>query len=150
MWSTLRTLAPALALLFGAGDFVAAQRGPLIEVYKHPTCGCCIKWVDHLNANGFVARATNVENIGDVKKTRGVPEQLSSCHTAVVGGYVIEGHVPAADIHRLLKERPAVAGLAVPNMPIGSPGMEGANARPYDVLTFDTQGRTRVFSTQRP
>jgi hypothetical protein len=79
-----------------------------------------------------------------------VPAQRRSCHTALVNGYVIEGHVPAAEIQRLLKEKPKVAGLAVPGMPIGSPGMEGANARPYDVLTFDKTGKTAVFSTQRP
>jgi len=85
-----------------------------------------------------------------VKDKYGVPAQTRSCHTALVGGYVIEGHVPAADIQRLLKEKPKVAGLAVAGMPIGSPGMEGANPRPYDVLAFDKTGKTTVFSTQRP
>lgn len=139
-----------LLLLFAWGDSLVAQKPPIVEVYKHPTCGCCVNWVEHLRAHGFIATTTNVENIGDVKEKYRVPEQAVSCHTAVVAGYVIEGHVPASEIHRLLKERPPVVGLAVPNMPVGSPGMEGANARPYNVLTFDKQGRTQVFSTQRP
>jgi hypothetical protein len=109
-----------------------------------------VKWVEHLNRQGFLTRTTNLENVGEIKQKHGVPERVLSCHTALVGGYVIEGHVPASEIHRLLKERPPVAGLAVPNMRIGSPGMEGANAQPYQVLTFDKQGRTQVYSTQHP
>jgi hypothetical protein len=107
-------------------------------------------WVEHLRRNGFAATSENVADMQTVKDIYKVPAQTRSCHTALVGGYVIEGHVPAAEIHRLLKEKPKVAGLAVPGMPIGSPGMEGANARPYDVLTFDKTGKTAVFSTQRP
>jgi hypothetical protein len=91
-----------------------------------------------------------VTNLTAIKDKHGVPSQTRSCHTALVGGYVIEGHVPAAEIQRLLKDKPRVAGLAVPGMPIGSPGMEGANPRPYDVLTFDKTGKTTVFSTQNP
>lgn len=144
----LRILLPVLA--FAGSALVGAQRSPMVEVYKNPSCGCCVNWVKHLESQGFATRTTNVENIGEVKQKYNVPRQAVSCHTAVVEGYVIEGHVPASEIRRLLKERPAVAGLAVPDMPIGSPGMEGANARPYNVLTFDKQGRTQVFSTQRP
>jgi hypothetical protein len=131
----------------GAG---AAQRSqqPLIEVFKSPTCGCCSQWVEHMRAGGFTVRATNLEDLTDVKTKHRVPAQMESCHTGVVNGYVIEGHVPAADVHRLLRERPPVAGVAVPGMPIGSPGMEveGVKARPYDVMSFDKQGATRVFS----
>ena len=119
-----------------------------ITVYKSPTCGCCNKWVDHLRANGFNVRAHDVADITVAKKTNGVPLTLGSCHTAKVGGYVIEGHVPASDIKRLLKERPPVRGLAVPGMPIGSPGMEqGAHKDRYDVLTFDAQGKTAVYAS---
>ena len=131
----------------GAG---AAQRSqqPVIEVFKSPTCGCCSQWIDHMRANGFTVRATNRDDMTAVKASHRVPDQVQSCHTGVVDGYVIEGHVPAADVHRLLKERPAVAGVAVPGMPIGSPGMEveGAKAQPYNVMSFDTQGVTRVFA----
>jgi hypothetical protein len=146
----LRIALPALVLAFAGSALAGAQRSPVVEVYKNPSCGCCVNWVKHLETHGFATRTTNVENIGEVKQKYNVPRQTVSCHTAVVEGYVIEGHVPAAEIRRLLKERPAVTGLAVPDMPIGSPGMEGANARPYNVLTFDKQGRTQVFSTQRP
>jgi hypothetical protein len=127
-----------------------AQRGslPVIEVYKTPACGCCSLWLDHLRAHGFDGRATDVDDLGPIRARHGVPQALQSCHTAVVEGYVIEGHVPAAEVHRLLKERPAVAGLAVPGMPIGSPGMEvGTQVQPYDVIAFDRQGGRRVFAS---
>jgi hypothetical protein len=128
----------------------AAQRSqqPLLEVFKSPTCGCCSQWVEHMRAAGFTVRVTDLEDLTSVKTSRHVPDQIQSCHTGVVNGYVIEGHVPAADVHRLLKERPPVVGVAVPGMPIGSPGMEveGVKARPYDVMSFDKQGATRVFA----
>ena len=117
-----------------------------ITVYKSPTCGCCSKWVSHLHANGFEVEAIDRQNMNDVKLDAGIPRQLASCHTAKIGGYVIEGHVPAADIKRLLKERPDVAGLAVPGMPMGSPGMEGHRQDRYEVLTFTGSGDTAVFS----
>jgi hypothetical protein len=106
--------------------------------------------VEHLRRAGFAPTASNVDDMPSVKQVYKVPAHTRSCHTALVGGYVIEGHVPVADIQRLLKEKPAIAGLAVPGMPIGSPGMEGPNPRPYDVLAFDKTGKTTVFSTQRP
>lgn len=130
----------------GAGG-AGAQSAPAVAVFKSPTCGCCAKWVEHLRGNGFAPAATNVDDINAVKSKHNVPRSLHSCHTALVGGYVIEGHVPASDIKRLLKERPAISGLAVAGMPIGSPGMEGPNPQRYDVLSFDKQGKTRVFST---
>ena len=131
------------------GGIVAAQRaaGPTVEVFKSPTCGCCANWVKHLEANGFTTKVTDVDDMTQVKTKYGVPGRLQSCHTAVVNGYVLEGHVPAADVQRLLKERPSVAGVAVPGMPIGSPGMEqGSLVQPYNVMTFDKQGQTSVFA----
>jgi hypothetical protein len=140
----------AVVLTLATGYGVGAQRQAQVDVYKTATCGCCANWVDHLRKHGFATTTTNVANMDGVHAKYNVPRQAQSCHTAVVEGYVIEGHVPAAEIERLLKERPDVVGLAVPGMPIGSPGMEGAGARPYNVLTFDKQGRAQVFSTQRP
>ena len=105
------------------------------------------QWIEHMQANGFTVKAQNVADIMPYKSANGVPLALGSCHTAKVDGYVIEGHVPAADIKRLLKERPKVLGLAVPGMPVGSPGMEqGAHKERYDVLTFDNAGNTSVYA----
>jgi hypothetical protein len=141
----------ALALVLSlTASGVEAQKPIPVQVYKDAFCGCCANWVEHLKRAGFAATAENVADMNALKDKHGVPAKTRSCHTALVGGYVIEGHVPAAEIQRLLKEKPKVAGLAVPGMPIGSPGMEGANARPYDVLTFDKTGKTAVYSTQRP
>jgi hypothetical protein len=141
----------ALTLSLAVGSTMAAQKPVPVQVYKSATCGCCSVWVEHLRRSGFAPTSTNVTDLDAVKTKHGVPVRGQSCHTALVGGYVIEGHVPAVEIHRLLMEKPAgVVGLAVPGMPIGSPGMEGPNARPYNVLAFDKQGRTTVFSTQRP
>jgi hypothetical protein len=135
--------------------FAAAQRSesaPIVEVFKSPTCGCCAKWVDYMRANGFTVRATNVENLTKIKTDNRVPDQLLSCHTAVVDGYVIEGHVPATYVRRVLKERPPVVGLAVADMPVGSPGMEveGVKAKPFNVMSFDKQGTSRVFAVHTP
>ena len=144
----------ACALLVTAAVVVVAQRDqakPVVEVYKDPSCGCCAKWVAHLEAAGFTTKVTEMPNakLADFKTAHGVPQAARSCHTGLVGGYAIEGHVPAADIHRLLKDKPAVVGLAVPGMPIGSPGMEveGMKPAPYDVVTFDKQGATKVFAS---
>lgn len=135
------------AVLVFAG---AASRRPAVEVYKSPTCSCCSKWVAHLREHGFSVKTIDMPEVGEVKARNKVPGELSSCHTAVVGGYVIEGHVPAADILRLLKEPPPVRGLAVPGMPAGSPGMDGPNPEAYDVLSFDERGNVEVFSSHRP
>lgn len=135
----------ALTLVLSAG--AGAQAPQAVDVFKTPTCGCCAKWVDHLRAQGFAPKTTDMVNLTDVKAKHRVPPALQSCHTAIVGGYVIEGHVPASDIKRLLKERPAVVGLAVPGMPIGSPGMEGPRPDRYEVLSFDKEGKTKVFSS---
>lgn len=123
---------------------------PTVEVYKSPTCGCCVKWVNHLKSHGFAVKTFNVQNVGLIKQEQKLPRHLASCHTAFVDGYIIEGHVPATDILRLLKERPEIAGLAVPGMPIGSPGMEGPNPVTYEVLSFDRSGNTKPFATHRP
>ena len=155
------TVAGACVLALASGLTVTAIAGATakqpaqaatfpVTVYKSPTCGCCAKWNDHMRASGFAVTSTDMPDVTPLKDKHGVPAKTRSCHTALVGGYVIEGHVPAAEIQRLLKEKPKVAGLAVPGMPIGSPGMEGPNARPYDVLTFDKTGKTAVYSTQRP
>lgn len=134
--------------VIGLGISMSAQRGTTIEVYKTATCGCCALWVKHLQAAGFTTRVTDMDDLTEVKKKHGVPAKATSCHTGVVDGYAVEGHVPASDIRRLLKERPAVAGLAVPGMPLGSPGMEfGDTKQPFNVLTFDKGGQLKVFST---
>jgi hypothetical protein len=145
-----RRAAKAVVATPQAAATTASPRQPLIEVYKDATCGCCSLWVQHLRRNGFAATATNVPDINTVKDQHRVPKQARSCHTGLVGRYVIEGHVPAADVHRLLKEKPDILGLAVPGMPIGSPGMDGAGGKPYDVLALHKDGHTSVYSTQRP
>ena len=116
-------------------------------VHKSPTCGCCGKWVEHLEANGFEVAVTDTDDIVEYGRSVGVPDALRSCHTGLIGGYAIEGHVPAADIKRLLDERPEAKGLTVPGMPMGSPGMEGSYVDPYSVLLFNADGRTRVFES---
>lgn len=126
---------------------------PAMTVYKSADCGCCTLWIDHVRAEGFTVRFINTDNLGAVKRELGVPPRLGSCHTAVVGGYTVEGHVPASDIKRLLQQKPKVKGLAVPGMPIGSPGMEQgppANYERYNVLTFTAEGTTAVFATHGP
>ena len=143
-------LAGALVLAAVGGQALQAQRGAgaVVEVFKSPTCGCCSLWVKHLEQNGFTAKVTEMDDLSSLKKKHGVPAKASSCHTALVNGYVLEGHVPAADVKRLLMKRPAVAGLAVPGMPVGSPGMEvGSTVQPYNVLSFDKAGETKVFAS---
>ena len=146
----------AVLLAAAAGGFAfLGQSGPAdtvasIHVYKSPTCGCCVKWVEHLEEAGFEVTVEDVNDVVAVKTAMGVPGDLGSCHTATVGDYVIEGHVPAENIKELLADAPDVAGLAVPGMPIGSPGMEGPNARPYDVLAFDEAGNRGVFARITP
>jgi hypothetical protein len=129
----------------------SAQTETAIQVFKEPTCGCCSLWVEHLRKAGFRATVTDVADMAAIKSKHRVPAQARSCHTALVGGYVVEGHVPAADVQRMLKERPAIVGIGVPGMPIGSPGMEvaGMKPHPYDVLAFDKAGETRVFASHR-
>ncbi|MEX0729695.1 MAG: DUF411 domain-containing protein [Aquisalimonadaceae bacterium] len=121
-----------------------------IKIYKTPTCGCCSAWVEHLANNGFTVDAVNVdqEQLNSIKQQAGVTRELASCHTAFIDGYVVEGHVPAQDIRRLVDEKPSIRGLSVPGMPVGSPGMEmGDRYDPFDVVGFDQQGSTSVFSS---
>ena len=122
---------------------------PVVSVYKSPTCGCCTGWVEHMEEAGFEVEAHDVNDLATVKNENQVPGGLQSCHTAIVDGYVIEGHVPAEDISELLTQRPDVAGLAVPGMPVGSPGMEmpGNAGQPFDVVTFDVDGHVEVFAS---
>ncbi len=138
------------ALLLGAIPTVGFAKTslPVIEVYKTPTCGCCTDWLDHLRANGFKVNAHNVQDTGPYRAKFGVPQSLGSCHTGTIGDYALEGHVPAADIKRLLAEKPKAKGLAVPGMPMGSPGMEvaGEPADAYDVLLFQADGKYKVYS----
>jgi hypothetical protein len=146
-----------LGALLGAGGLLAVPAAlraqgtaTLVEVWKSPTCGCCKDWITHLEANGFRAKVHDVGNTAARARLK-VPAKLGSCHTAWVGGYAIEGHVPAADIHRLLKQRPAAVGLAVPGMPLGSPGMDGPaydnRQDPYDVLLIAQDGSTSIFNS---
>ena len=123
---------------------------PTALVYKTPTCGCCNLWVDHLREAGFEVDARNLNDIIPVKIDAGVPPRMSSCHTALIDGYVVEGHIPAEHVKRLLEERPDIVGIAVPGMPIGSPGMEGPRARPYQVLSWDRQGNVEVYAEVDP
>lgn len=132
----------ALALALCSAAAMAAET---IDVWKDPGCGCCTLWVDHLKAAGFQVRTHEASDMSAARAKNGVPQALGACHTARVGGYAIEGHVPAAEIRRLLKQRPKAAGLAVPGMPLGSPGMEADRKQPYDVLLFTADGRTSVY-----
>lgn len=146
-WS-VRPLLLSVALAAGiAGTTLSAPAlAAEITVYKSPWCGCCSKWADHLQAKGHTVTTKNMENLDAIKKMAGVPEGLQSCHTAMVEGYVLEGHVPARDIERLLAERPKAKGLAVPGMPVGSPGMEGGAPERFDVMLFGTDGSTSVYA----
>ncbi len=123
---------------------------PTVEVYQSPTCGCCTLWVDHLRDEGFTVNAHMVDDhrLTQIKIDAGLTRELASCHTGIVDGYVVEGHVPAEDVARMLRERPDIAGIAVPGMPIGSPGMEVGDRRdPYDVLAFDKDGNVTVYAS---
>lgn len=145
-----------MALMAGvatAGVAVAMQapraapvQKSVVTVYKSPTCGCCSLWVDHMKEAGFQVRTVDMDDITEVKQAGGVPIRLRTCHTALVDNYVIEGHVPADLVKKLLADKPEVAGIAVPGMPIGSPGMEGAPKAPYDVLLFDKSGKITLFA----
>lgn len=120
---------------------------PAVTVFKDPNCGCCKEWIEHLRKHAFKVTAKDTSDVGTIKRSGRVPPQLVSCHTAFVNGYVIEGHVPAEDIRRLLEEKPKIAGLAVAGMPIGSPGMEVGNRKDkYDVIAFNRDGTTSVFA----
>lgn len=132
----------------GATRGTAATKLPKMTVYKTPTCGCCNAWISHVIEAGFEVQAVEVLNTTLIAVEYGVPSRLRSCHTAIIGEYAVEGHVPAGEIKRLLAERPSVAGLAVAGMPIGSPGMEVGDRRdPYQVIAFNRNGQGSVFAT---
>ena len=141
MRSILTTVFAALGLVA-----CAQAQATTIAVIKDPDCGCCTEWVAHLRSAGFVVEVTDTREQPAISARLGVPEELRGCHSATVEGYVIEGHVPAADIRRLLAERPKAIGLAVPGMPLGSPGMEqGGRTQPYVTVLFD-KASGRVFA----
>lgn len=141
---------PALAAALAAPRLVHAAPATPVEIWKDPNCGCCHDWITHMEANGFHFTVHDTGN-NAVRARLGLPQKLGSCHTALVGGYLIEGHVPAADVRALLQQKPKALGLAVPGMPVGSPGMDGpayGNRRdPYDVLLVARDGSTRVFKS---
>ncbi|QIT56631.1 DUF411 domain-containing protein [Aquisalimonas sp. 2447] len=140
----------AWAIAGGGNATPAATDSDTVKVYKTPQCGCCTAWEDYLRDEGFNVDAEDVDQreLNSIKQEAGLTRELASCHTAFVGGYVVEGHVPAADIRRLLEERPDVDGIAVPGMPVGSPGMEmGDRKDPYDVVTFADGERVGTFSS---
>ncbi len=146
----VHSITAALAVAALPGALMAQRVKPSVEVWKDASCGCCKEWVKHLQANGFVVKVHDEGNSA-ARARLGIPEQLGGCHTAQVGGYAVEGHVPAGDIQRLLKERPTAIGLSVPGMPIGSPGMDGpaygGRKDPFDVLLVQRGGQTEVFQS---
>ncbi len=142
-------IAAAAALSLGPGA-LAAPPLPQVVVHKDPNCGCCGAWADRMRDSGFAVKVIENRDMSSLKRRLGVPEKLGSCHTAEVGGYILEGHVPARSVKRLLAEKSKVKGLAVPGMPAGSPGMEVGNRRdPYDVVAFAADGSARVFERVR-
>lgn len=143
-------LATAAGAPLGGITRAWAAASPMMEIWKTPTCGCCRVWVRHVEDAGFRTTVTDLADVGPVKARLGVPPELSSCHTGLVEGYVVEGHVPADDVIRMLRERPKIRGLFVPGMPIGSPGMEGPGGTPYDVLALDAAGKASVYATHKP
>jgi len=151
----VRTVSAALAGLTAVAMVAAVAQPPagqqaqagVMTVYMTPTCGCCKLWIDHMTAAGFQVRAVDMEDLTEVKQASGVPMRLRTCHTAIIDGYVVEGHVPADLVKKMLAEKPKVAGIVVPGMPIGSPGMEqGDQKDPYEVLLFDKTGKTTVYA----
>ena len=144
-----RTLAMLAAAPLALVSTRALSAAPAVSVFKLSECGCCDLWAEHLRKNGFAVSVRAVPDLTPVRVKYGIPNIFGTCHTALVEGYAIEGHVPAADIQRLLRSKLKVAGLAVPGMPAGSPGMEGPRSDPYDVLTFDRSGATQIYARYR-
>jgi len=138
------------ALAWHGGVLAAESALPPVTVYKSPSCGCCEKWIEHLRAAGFPVQAHDHRNLDRLRANLGVPRAMAGCHTAQVGGYAVEGHVPAAQILRLLEEKPQVVGISVPGMPIGSPGMEGEGGHEYRVFAWREDGSRSVFSVEQP
>lgn len=127
-----------------------SEEGPEIQVYKLATCGCCRPWIKYMASEGFRVQATDMPDVKPLKQEKGIPNEYTSCHTAIVDGYVLEGHVSADDVRRLLAERPAIVGLLVPGMPKGSPGMEGPDPIAYDVLALNKDGSVSVYASHQP
>ena len=145
-----RPLVAVAALAVWLSAPTTASEDADIVVYKTPTCGCCINWVAHLRNSGLEVSVVNVSNTQPIRSRVGVPRKLGSCHTAVVGSYWVEGHVPVDLIKRLTVEKPEdIRGIAVPGMPVGSPGMEGPNPVEYDVVAYNTEGNTVVYATRQ-
>ena len=149
LWLLMGSAITSLAIMGVWLSPSQSAQAEAIKVYKSATCGCCKKWISHLESNGFEVDAEDRKDLPSIKQELGIAQNQQSCHTAKIGGYFIEGHVPASDIERLLAEKPDIAGLAVPGMPVGSPGMEvpGRKADSYKVYAVDKQGNTRVFSS---
>jgi len=145
--ATLLAILFSSPMAFSADTPSVTKAAPTITVYKTPSCGCCQGWVDYLSRHGFTVTAHNLQNLDAVKQDAGLTDpRLASCHTAVIDGYFVEGHVPVDAIHRLLTERPAIIGLTAPGMPSMSPGMMSEQPQGYDVLSVDADGNTDVFS----
>ena len=140
----LRSHSFLLTLLLSVSP-VWAQAATQVEVFKSPYCGCCEEWIAHLRQNGFQVTAHNMDNVSAIRKQLGMPDKFTSCHTARVGGYIVEGHVPAADLKRMLSEKPRAVGLAVPSMSPGSPGMESSHPIPYNTLLVQADGSYRAY-----
>lgn len=143
-------VAAAFVAVAGLSFAWRAEAEPDVRVYRSATCGCCKGWAKHLERNGFSVQVIDLEDLGAKKTELGIPRKLASCHTAEVGGFIVEGHVPASDVKRLLEERPDVRGLAVPDMPEGSPGMEGPNPERYTVWAFQPDGSAEAFAQHGP
>lgn len=135
----------ALLALAAGAPRVWAEAKPLVEIWKSPACGCCGEWTKHLQKNGFTTKVNLVEDTTDIRRKAGIPEALGSCHTARVGGYSIEGHVPAREIQRLLAQKPKAIGLAVPGMPQSAPGMDQPGNQPYHVLLVALDASTALY-----
>ena len=145
-----------VAIAIAAASLAACSKSlppdaPQMVVYKTSTCQCCSRWLAHLHDHGIATRVELTSDLAPIRSKLGVPESLASCHTGVLGAYLVEGHVPAEDIQRMLKAKPSAKGIAVPGMPVGSPGMEmGDRHDPYDVLLFDGTGKTQIFAHHGP
>lgn len=145
MKSLMLAVVAVLALTVIVAEYHERSK-PVIDVYKSATCACCKKWIEHLERNGFHVNAHDVADMNATRQALGMPRHLGACHSAKTGAYLVEGHVPADDIKKLLQEKPAALGLAVPGMPLGSPGMESRRPVPYETLLVDGGGNTRVFA----
>jgi len=148
--SVLARFAALAAAGFAFTSRTHAQKKTPVLVYKDPNCGCCHKWVEHMQANGFDVTVKDTSDLAGINRARGIPDSLASCHTAHVEAYLIEGHVPAADVRKLLAQKPkGIRGLTIPGMPPSAPGMDMKPFQPYTVLAFDANGKTTVFAEHK-